>query len=190
LLSTAAPPPAHPDAVPDRSRDASIRPQIGVGLAADAGALPGVALGPALEGSFRRQRLRVVLQAALFPSASTRLANGIGGDFQLALAGILACFGDIGRPRLTLSVCAGGEFGRLAGTGTGVAVPELGAALWVAGRAELDGEFTFAERFLVFARAGVAIPATRRTFAVDGTTQIHRASGVTVRSAAGIGVMF
>ncbi|HEY8922863.1 MAG TPA: hypothetical protein VIU64_00710 [Polyangia bacterium] len=189
-LSTAAASPGPPAAAPDRPSAAPIRPQIAVGLIADAGALPGVALGPEVEGSLRRQRLRVTIQAALFPSDSTRLANGAGGDFQLVLAGISACFGAMDGPRLTVSACAGGEVGRMAGKGTGVAVPELGAALWAAGRGEVDVQFTFADRFLLFARAGVAIPTTRRTFAIDGTIPVHRANAVTVRSGMGIGVMF
>jgi hypothetical protein len=187
-----SPPPAATSisAAPDRARSAPVRPQIGVALIADAGALPGIALGPAVEGSLRRERVRLMIQAALFPSGSTQLANGAGGEFQLVLAGILACFGEIGGPRLTVSACVGGEIGRMAGKGTGVAVPELGAALWAAGRGEVDVQFTFAARFLLFARAGVAIPTTRRTFAIDDTIRVHRANAVTVRTGAGIGVMF
>jgi len=187
-VSTVAPP-TPSAAVAKRPPPARMQPAVGLALAVDTGALPGVALGSALQASLRRQDLRLVVQAAFFPSQETRVAGGIGGDFQLVLGGLLGCFAH-GAERLTLSACAGGEVGRVTGSAIGVSTPRLGSALWAAGRAEVGAELTFASRFLVFVQGGVALPAKRPTFVVDGTVRVHQADGLTARSMLGIAVTF
>jgi len=182
-LAPTAPPPAQSSAPP-------IRPSAGIGLAMDAGALPGLAFGPALQVAARRDHLRLAAEAAFFPSAETQLSNGGGGgDFRLALGGLLGCFTD-GAGRLVWAACAGGEIGRVSGEGTGVVRPRLGSALWLAARAELAVELTFAGRFHAIVAAGAAVPAARPRFVIDQMTPIHQSSRVTARSLLGLGVAF
>jgi hypothetical protein len=176
------PPPGRPPREP-------IRPAIALGLTADAGALPGLALGAMLAAELRRGSLRLAVQATLLPSAETRMANGIGGDFQLIAGAVLACFGH-GFGRWTGGACAGGEVGRLSGEGMGVSSPRLGSALWLAGRAELAADVPIGGRFSFILRAGIAVPTSRPGFVVDGTLRVHQASRVTARSLLGFGITF
>jgi hypothetical protein len=160
---------------------APLRPSLALGMVADDGALPRAALGLQLEAAMQRRWWRLAALAALFAPQETRVSPSAGGDFQLALAGVLGCF-TRARDRLTLLGCGGGEVGRLAGTGTGVTNPRLGSALWAAGRAELGASLSLGARLTVLVRAGAAVPVQRRLFVVDGTTPVHRSSATTART--------
>jgi hypothetical protein len=163
-----------------------------LGLVADAGALPGLALGPALEGSLRIGGLLVVAQAGLLPSEATigtMGTNQIGGDFTLIFGALLGC-ALTELKRITVAGCAGGELGRISGRGVGVTDPRLGAALWIAGRAELGVGIPIAARLTLLVRVGAALPASRPTFVVNGAVPVHRASAVTFRSLLGIELRF
>jgi hypothetical protein len=185
-VSTSAPP--APPPAPARAPE-PVRPSVGLGLAVDAGALPSVGLGPTVAVALDRGALRVAVEGTFFPSAEARLASGAGGDFQLLLGGVLGCVTQsVGR--VTAAVCAGGELGRLSGQGVGVSTPRLGSTLWLAGRAEIAGAIPMGPRFNVFLRVGIAVPASRPTFVLDGATPVHQSSGVTGRSVLGIGVVF
>jgi len=151
--------------------------------------LPTVGLGPTVAFALDWSALRVAVEGTFFPSSEAHLAGGAGGDFQLLLGGLLGCVTQSVGP-VAAAVCGGGEVGRLSGQGIGVSTPRLGAALWLAGRAEIGGALPLGPRFNLFLRAGIAIPASRPTFVLDGATFVHRSSGVTGRSVVGIGVVF
>ena len=109
-----------------RGRDASLAPgPVTLALATDTGALPSSSLGVNLEASVQRRSLRLALLATWFGSEDATGANHRGGTFQLALGGGARLLAPR-RGRWTALACGGGELGRLAGTGLGVARPETG----------------------------------------------------------------
>lgn len=185
------PPAAAPPSLPAPvERPPSLRPSAGLGLVADAGALPRLALGPALEGSLRTGSLLVIAQAVLLPSSQATIEmNQIGGDFTLIFGAVLGC-GVRELKRITVAGCAGGEVGRIAGRGVGVADPRIGAALWLAGRTELGVGVPIATRLTLLVRVGAAFPGSRPTFVVNGAVPVHRAGAVTLRTLLGIELRF
>lgn len=186
-----APPPAVVEKVtraPARAPEESRRTSVALAIVGDSGTLPKTAFGLELDASLRWRSLRLVGQGALFLPQESRLNGSAGGDFQLALAGVLACLGgEVGR--VGLQACAGGEAGRLSGSGFGVGSPHSVATLWLAGRAEAGLNVTVAPRVALAVRLGAAVPFLRPKFELDATT-VHRASPVTGRATAGVEVSF
>jgi hypothetical protein len=183
------PAPTAPSSPASVERPSPRGPSAALGLVADAGALPRLALGPALEGSLRIGGLLVVAQAGLLPSQATKGTNQIGGDFTLVFGAALGC-ALTELKRITVAGCAGGEVGRISGRGAGVSDPRIGAALWIAGRMELGVGIPIATRLTLLVRVGAAVPASRPTFVVNGAVPVHRASAVTFRSLLGIELRF
>jgi hypothetical protein len=157
------------------------RKSLAFAAVADAGAMPKTGFGVGIEGALRFRALRIAGTGALFLAQQTRIAGNVGGDFQLAVGGLLVCFtGDFGR--LTLLGCGGPELGRLSGEGVGVSNPRSRGALWMAGRAEVGGTLALGPRLALLLRAGAAVPALRPKFVLDGTTEVHRPDAVTARA--------
>jgi len=169
---------------------APLRGAVALAVLADAGALPHAGLGLSLEGSLQFRRLRVVGIGALFASQQTLLPGSTtGGDFQLAVGGVMACLTQ-GLGRWTVLVCGGAEVGRLSAEGVGVNNPKLGAALWAAGRGDAGAVLSLGPRLALLLRGGVALPVTRPTFVLDGETPVHRPSSVTARATLGVEMLF
>ena len=191
MVSRPEPPPVptSPSTPAPVERPRSLRPSAALGLVGDAGALPRLALGPALEGSLRVGGLLVIAQAVVLPSQATMATNQIGGDFTLIFGAVLGCAARELK-RVTVTACAGGELGRISGRGIGVTDPRLGAALWLAGRTELGVGIPIASGLTLLVRVGAALPASRPTFVVNGAVPVHRAGAVTLRSLLGIELRF
>lgn len=178
-LRTSPPPPAA----------SSSRKGLALSAVVDAGAMPGLAAGLGLEASLRFPNLRFVGLGALFLSRETRLAGRVGGEFQLAVAGVLTCLTET-FGRMTLLGCGGGEAGRLSGEGVGVSTSRERGALWLAARGELGGGMALGPRLTLVLRAGVVLPLSRPTFFLDGTTAVHRPGRATSRTTVGIELAF
>jgi hypothetical protein len=202
---SAAPPvtaaPTSPRVVPTRTAGTSRREEdvgatpttrrrtLQVAAQGDEGAMPDFAFGLGLEGALRTGPLRLAALAALFPSQERRLAGAVGGRFQLALVGALACgVAEVGQ--VGLLACGGGEIGRLSGEGVGVSSPRAQSTLWAAGRAEVGLVLALGPHLAAVLRAGVAVPIFRPTFLLDGSVQVHEARSVTARGALGIEASF
>lgn len=155
----------------------------------DSGAMPRAALGLGLEVALQRGGLRVLGSGTFFPSQQATLPNGVGGTFQLATGGALACLAQ-GLGRVTLLGCVGGEVGRLTGEGVGVSAPRARGTLWLAGRGDLGATFALAPNVAVVARAGAAVPLQRPTFLLNNDTAVHRPASLTVRATFGVELAF
>jgi hypothetical protein len=172
------------DAAP---RSDAVRLALTGGAALDDGALPGLALGAELELSLGWRELRVTALGAFFPSQRTYLSasGGRGGEFQLALGGLLAC-GERAFGRFAALGCGGFELGELSAKGLGVRHPQLGDAFWRALRAEAGVRVALVDGLGAVARLGVAVPLERREFVLDATETVHRPSSVALRALLGL----
>jgi hypothetical protein len=175
--------PARPTPTP------SWRPAVALALATDTGALPKTGLGVDLEGDFQRGSLRLIALATWFGSQDASGAGNVGGTFQLALGGMLACYAPRWG-RWTPLACGGGELGRLAGTGTGVARPETGDALWRAARADLGVTAALGGNAALGLRAGLAVPLSHPAFVLEGSDFVYRPGGLAGRLTAGLELGF
>ena len=164
-------------------------PAVALALATDSGALPKTGLGVDLEGDFQRGSLRLIALATWFGSQDAIGAGEAGGTFQLALGGMLACYAPRWG-RWTPLACGGFEVGRLAGTGTGVARPETGDALWRAARADLGVAAALGGNTALVLRAGMAVPLSRPEFVLDGSELVYRPGGLAGRLTAGLELGF
>jgi hypothetical protein len=166
-------------------------PAVALALATDTGALPKTGLGVDLEGDFQRGSLRLIALATWFGSRDTIGAGDVGGTFQLALGGMLACYAPRWG-RWTPLACGGIELGRLAGTGTGtgVARPETGDALWRAGRADLGVTAALAANTALVLRAGMAVPLSHPAFVLDESELVYRPGELAGRLTVGLELEF
>jgi hypothetical protein len=168
---------------------ARVRGALALAAVSDAGALPHPGLGVGLEASLRWSRVWVAIGGAAFATQEVHVSPTAGGSFQLALGAVLACV-PYELARFTALGCGGFELGRMAGRGLGVGQPRLGQALWEAARAELGAAVPLGPRLALDVRAGVAVPLSTPPFVVDGTTQVHQASGLTGRASVGLEIVF
>lgn len=164
-------------------------------LTADGGSLPKPGLGTALgvELGWPAFQLRAV--ATLWLEQEARLSDrpGAGGDLALATGALLACTSALGAARapLGLALCAGGELGRLSGSGVGVPAPRDGQSLWAAARVEADVFWSVpSTRLRLGAQLGLAVPFVRDDFVLDGIGAVHRPSSLAGRAGLGMGVTF
>jgi hypothetical protein len=166
-----------------------VRPQVfdvllALGVAADAGALPGPSAGAELEASLGFGGFRLTALAALYAERSATIEGDRGGDFSLALAGLLGCVRR-GPREWQLLGCGGAELGWLSGEGA-VTRAKLGGQLWSALRAEVGAVLPVAGDVGLEARVGAALPLVRRDFVVDGDDLVHRPAALAGRGFLGI----
>jgi hypothetical protein len=165
------------------------RKSLTVSAVGDAGAMPRAALGLAVDGSLQFRTVRLVAEGAIFAPQDVYVTGGLGGQFQLMLLGVLGCLTDeVGR--VTLLGCAGGEGGRLTGTGLGVSSPHAEGTLWLGARAEIGTRLALGPRTALALRAGAVVPVFRPTFQLDDTRSVHQPSAVTGRATAGLELAF
>jgi hypothetical protein len=184
-----------PPAAPRRSQPAVVaRPTppakrwsgaLSLGLAGDAGSLPGVAPGAELGASLRYGALQLALLGAFYAGAERHVEGDKGAELQLAIAGLLVC----GRWSLGATkalVCGGSEAGWLTGTGIGLKDPRSDGFFWWAPRAEFGASWPIGGPLSLLGRAGVALPRVRREFVVDGDLFVHRPSALAARLLLGL----
>ena len=140
------------------------------------------------EGALQRGALRLVLLGTWYTSQDAVASSGAVGTFQLALGGGLACYAPRWG-RWTALACAGGELGRLAGTGH-VARPETGSVLWRAVRADAGTTVVTGANTAILLRAGVALPLARPDFVLDQSMLVYQPSPVSLRFTAGFELGF
>lgn len=192
---------AAPAPAPDASRaDAKDAPTAllwrgSLWLTADAGSLPEPGLGTALGLELAWPAFQLRAMATLWLEQEARLSAqpGPGGDLSLVTGALLACTSPFGTAQapLALALCAGGELGRLSGSGTGVPVRRDGQSLWAAARAEADLFWSLpSTRLRLGAQLGLAVPFVRDDFVLDGIGAVHRPANLTGRAGLGLGVSF
>lgn len=164
-------------------------------LTGDGGSLPAPGLGTALSIEAAWPGLELRALATLWFEQHAPLAGQpeLGGDLALATGALLACTSAVrvGANSLALALCAGGELGRLAGSGTGVLNPRSGQSLWAAARTEADLVWRVpATRLALGAQLGLALPFVRDDFVLDGIGAVHRPASLAGRAGIGIGVAF
>jgi hypothetical protein len=155
----------------------------------DAGSLPHLGVGGELDVAVELGWARAVGLLSAFAPQDTSTGLTAGGRFTLMFGGVLGC----AAPRLgraTLAACLGGEFGRLAGEGTGATHSHLGGALWAAGRAELGLAVPVGPGWAVVVQGAVTVPIFHPVFVVNGTQRVHEPSAVGGRFAAGAELSF
>lgn len=164
-------------------------------LAGDAGSLPEPALGAALGLELGWPEVQLRALATLWLEQHAQLAGqpGLGGDLALATGALLGCTTVFGarQDSLALGLCAGGELGRLSGSGTGVLTPRSGYSLWAAARAEVEMAWHVpSTRLRLGAQLGMAVPFVRDDFVLDGIGAVHRPESLVARAGLGVGVAF
>jgi hypothetical protein len=152
-------------------------------LLVEVGALPAVAFGALGLLRFGRDSWRVELGGGgLFPRAATLPSDpGSGGDIGWVSGQANGCLA----PARALSLCLGGELGRISGRGFGVDLASAASATWAAGVATAAGHVDLGREFSLELRLALAVPSSRPTFGVGGEA-IHRVSAVSGRMLAGI----
>lgn len=153
-------------------------------FAADIGSLPGVAPGAELGAALRSDNWQLAGLGALY-LGSERQADGKGADLTLATGGALGCVRAASGPARPL-LCAGGEAGWLAGTGTGVKNPRSAGAFWVAARVEAGLAVPVGRAFAVLGRLGAAVPLNRRHFVIDSDLVVHQPKLLAARLSLGV----
>ncbi|HWA78591.1 MAG TPA: hypothetical protein VG937_39920 [Polyangiaceae bacterium] len=173
---------AEQPATPERR---AVRAMIGLHGGIETGALPNPAPGAEFELSVGVGKFRGTLLGALTTPQTQVLADGKGGEFQLLLAGLLACGA---RPLGPLdgSGCLGFELGQIAAEGVGVRNPRIGNGPWRAARADLGIALPLTSGLSVTLRGALAVPLTRQTFVVNATERVFRPGAFSLRALVGL----
>jgi hypothetical protein len=172
------------------------RPSLSASLLVDAGSLPELGLGAALDAELSWERLRLRAIGTILFEQHTELggiAPAPGADLEMMAGSLLACttpFGGL-RSQFSVPACLGFELGRLAGVGTGVVAPRSGSAPWAAPRVDVGAVWAIpgtAFRFGVTLTA--ATPINRSRFALTEIGTVYRPASVVGRLSLGVGVGF
>ena len=136
---------------------------------ASVGVLPSPSFGASAAVAWMSGRLRVELQGAWFPPAPVAVpSQGVGGSFELLVAGASACGSLLRAGPLFVGPCAGVEGGLLTARGPGTAVgqPLDSSAAWAALKA--GGLLVWYATPYVGLRVGIdgIVPLTRDDFYV------------------------
>jgi hypothetical protein len=180
------------DSPPERAPGSASRWfAVGVSGGIDVGALASPALGVGAWAAWLPGRTRLAIDVVYFPPAGIeRSGRGIGGQFDLFVAGATACRSLLDT-KLDLAPCAGVEAGRIAAQGTGSQVVESidEARPWVALRAGALLAYPVG-RFAVRADLGAVVPLVRDRFLIAGLGTVHTPAPVTLRGLVGVEVRF
>ena len=164
-------------------------------LTGDSGSLPEPGLGAAfgIELGWRRIQLRALATLWLERHARLPAQPELGGDLSLATGTLLGCSNvlETTPPALSLSLCAGGEVGRLSGSGTGVAVRRNAHSPWAAARVESDLYWQVPSSSLrLGAQLSLGVPFVRDDFVLDQIGAVHRAASLVGRAGLGVDLAF
>ena len=184
--ATASHSPADPDpvrisrrAVPPRSVEMRLR----AGALADVGTLPGPALAATASGSVWRGASGFEISFAMFdPTAAS--VPGESGDVApvgLWTIGLGAC-----HLIAPVTVCAGGEAGRMTADAGGLTDGEKAGALWSAGSASAWAHRRIGGSVRVYGGVEALAAITRPRFVLDDDTSLHRPFPVSARGLIGL----
>jgi hypothetical protein len=132
-------------------------------------AAAGVALGA------RRGRLGAELSfvATQERHAAAAELTGAGGDFRLFAGGARAC-GQLGGRVVVWELCLGAELERLAGAGTGIAVPRTQAVTMLAGAGGLLVTLPLGSRLALSLDLDAAVRPYHPAFVLDGVGRVFQ----------------
>jgi hypothetical protein len=187
--------PAPPAASTDRSGNQAepaqlvVRPvivaELGLDVATLSGAVPFGQFAAGLElGRF----------AALgFAGSTTRVLGEVegsaaGAEMSLLMAGLLGC-ARVAEGRVSPSVCAGFELGRLGARGVGTSAARDGSAFWSASLVRGTLDFGIDDASAVSLGVAAVVPF-RQLHVVLRPEEVHRTPAVAVRPFVGFGVRF
>ena len=169
---------------PSASAPIPLEFSVSAALVLDTAELPSLGAGGTAEIAMRYGVFKLIALGALFAEQETRLGDGRGGRFGLALFGGLLCLQPSAEAVLMLG-CAGFELGTVSAEGI-LNEPLRGSAPLRAVRVELGGGYRFSPRWAAFLRLGVSAPLTSVSFSVDDGDRVHRLGPVSGRAIAGI----
>lgn len=187
VSSAAVPPMEQPDSQPPAPTPWQM--SFGVFGALDHGALPTLSAGAEGTLSASHGALQITALGAYFAPRTAQLADGRGGEFSLALGGLLVC-GQHRKGRLVLRACAGAELGVLRAKGIGLNQPRLGSAPWQALRGQVAVGWEIVPRVLLVAELALTLPLAQPAFLVDGEDRVHTVGPVTERGLLGVEFLF
>jgi hypothetical protein len=157
---------------------------VAAALVLDTAELPSLGAGGTAEIALRYGLFKLIALGALFVEQESRLSDGRGGRFGLALLGGLLCLQPSAEAVVMLG-CAGFELGKMSAEGI-LDEPLRGSAPLRAVRVEVGGGYRFSPRWAAFLRLGVSAPLTSVNFSVDEGERVHRLGPVSGRALAGI----
>lgn len=187
-----APPVDDPDRVdapppPASERGRGVSFGASAALVADAGSLPGAGIGAALGVAIGVDPIEVRVLGTYLPPRGASIgaveSRSPGAEIELLAGSLLACAPRLLRaPPLAIGACAGAEYGRLEGTGTGIAEQRTGGYWWSALRADAVSRWALGGGFGLGLQLSALVPLDRDEFAVQNVGRVFRPWRVTSRA--------
>lgn len=152
---------------------------------ADTGTLPSWSLGPSLFARYGKRSYWGELSLDWLMPRWAPLTQGSakGGNVSWFAGQFAACW--MTQARLRLGGCLGAEMGDLVGKGDGVAYSKTALALWLAAAVNAVARVELRRDFAFEARLGLAVPALRPEFGLEGYGGFFRPDMVSLRAALG-----
>lgn len=145
---------------------------------------PGVGIDVAITWS----RLRLELGGSHWFRRPARVGDPPrGGDLQLSAASVGAC-ARLGRKRIEVPLCGGGELGAIYGRGVGIDAPKRERVLWSAAWVGPRVLWVLRPRLVLLGGVDLVVPLARYRFQIDGVGVVHRVDPVGGRVRLGLGV--
>jgi len=144
--------------------------------AADVGSLPKAALGLGGAIAWTPGRARIEVGATSFPASTASARGSRGGDFQLSIGQLRACYGVLPPGIFSLSPCAVGDAGSMSASGFGVNSPSSGAALFAAAGPGVLAALRLGDAFALRLTADLELVFTRAQFVLDAVGAVHQPS--------------
>jgi hypothetical protein len=169
------------------SAASALRASTEAGFVLDFGSLPGTAPGAEVGVSLGWRQIGARLTGVVLPRSSTKVRGEAGATFTLLAAAFALC-GRTADGVYVAETCAGGELGRLSGSGYGVTDPGDASSRWVAPRADVTLRLRMGASWAGFLRGGGAVPLVRNRFNMNNVGPVHQAEPAVWRL--GIGLWF
>lgn len=160
-------------------------------VAAEAGAIPApsAGLGAAIGALGRRARLEVAFGYWFERRATVPGDTSVGGDFGFYAGAVRACLVPAASAAW-LSLCGGGEVGRIHGSGFGVDRPDTARALWIAPLAGAFAAIGLSATTALLCQVDAAFPLVRPDFQLGDSTRVFRPAAFSLRASLGLEARF
>ena len=156
------------------------------------GAVPGLAQGVGLRGSFDRSALGIQARGTMWlprPAHNTDRPE-VGGSFSLVTLALAGCLHSSLDRRVGGEACLGGNLSRMAGTGLGISNPKDTVAWWPSLLADAAVRVALVRPVAARLDVEVQVPLGRPAFAIDGVGLVYKPPAGSVRAATGLEVRF